>query len=566
MNILALIPGPVWIVLVVILAIVAFLGLWKKFPQNNAGIVTGLRKRVINGGGGWVIPRLERVDTISLEAISLSVIIEDSRSSQQIPVDVNSTVVVKVKNTENSILAAGELFAGKNEDQVKQSIKEIITNVMEGKLREVIARMTVEELYQDRDKFSSTVQTTVATELETMGLEIVSFTIKDISDKDGYIASLGVKQLVERQKDAEVAKAEAKRDEALKTSTAKQEGAKAIAEAEAKISEANKERTLKQEQYRTEQETAKAQADASYQIQQNITQQRVIESQMQNELLIQEKQKAIQEAKVDIEIAQELKKQELATKQTATAKEVLRAGVIEPALAEKERQQADADARKYSQIAKAEADAEERRALSEANAAAMSLQANAEAQASKAKGLAEADVNKAIKVAEAESEKAIKLAEAEGDKAKLLAEADGIRAKGLAEAEGIKAKLLAEAEGMEKKAEAYSKYNNAAILEMVVDILPEVARSIAEPLSRIDKITIIDSGNGDSTGLDSCSNNVGAVMSRTFETLKETTGIDLKAAFDADVAGKTTQNINLTGGGEAIKEIAHEVSEIKTRK
>lgn len=560
-NLLSVVPAPIWIVLVVVLVGFVLNALWKKLPQDVAGIVTGLKKRVINGGGGFVIPMFERIDIISLSAIGLSVAIEDSRSSQQVPVNVDSTVVVKVRNEKDSILAAGELFAGKDAGQVRQSIEDIITSVMEGKLREVVASMTVEELYQDRDKFSSTVQNSVDTELSTMGLEIVSFTIKDISDRNQYIESLGKKQIAEVKKDAEIAQAEAFKERDLKTSVARQESEKAKADAEAKISEAEKEKVLKQEQYRIEQDTVKAKADASYQIQKNITQQQVIESDMQNKLLIQEKQKDIEAAQIQIEITKELKKKELAEKQADTAKESLRAEVLEPALAEREKLQTEADANKYKQIAKAQADAEQQRVLASAKSDAIKLETIANAEKVKESGLAEAESTKAIKLAEAEAVKANSIAEAEGIKAKLLAEAEGIKAKGLAEAEGIKARGIAEAEAMEKKAEAYSKYTSAAVLEMIVSVLPEMAKNVAEPLSKIDKITIIGGSGNENTAVDSLAGNVGAVMAKTFETLEATTGIDLKKVVDAEVLGMTTKNINFGNTGEVVEAVAEVIAE-----
>ena len=104
---------------------------------------------------------------------------------------------------------------------------------------------------------------------------------------------------------------------------------------------------------------------------------------------------------------------------------------------------------------------------------------------------------------------------------------------------------------MEKKAEAYNKYNTAAITEMIVGILPEMAGKIAEPLSRIEKITVIDSGSSTGEGgVGSLAGNVGSVLAKTIETVRETTGIDFKEIIDADVLGKTTTNININGGGQ----------------
>ena len=128
----------------------------------------------------------------------------------------------------------------------------------------------------------------------------------------------------------------------------------------------------------------------------------------------------------------------------------------------------------------------------------------------------------------------------------MLKEAEGIRARGEAEAAAIQAKALAEAEGMEKKAEAYQKYNNAAMAEMLIKVLPDIAGKIAEPLQQIDKITII--GGGDGNGVDSVAGNVPAVMAKLFASMKETTGIDLGEIIKADsYDAKVNRNIHVTG-------------------
>ena len=357
-------------------------------------------------------------------------------------------------------------------------MEEIARQILEGKLREVVSTLSVEELYSNREKFSNSVQEAAATELSTMGLEIMSFTIKDVTDENGYIKSLGVKQIAEKKKEADIAQAEAERERQIKVSEARRDGEQAKLATEAEISAANKEKLIKEQAYQKEIQTSKAQADVAYDIQKNITQKDVIQTQMDAELLRQERQKDIEQAAVQVEISKEVKNRELAERQAETAKASLQATVVQPAIAKQ-------------------------------------------------------------------------LAEAEGIRAKQLAEAEGIRAKKLAEAEGIKAALLAEAEGMEKKAEAYNKYNTAAITEMIVGILPEMAGKIAEPLSRIEKITVIDSGSGTGEGgVGSLAGNVGSVLAKTIETVRETTGIDFKEIIDADVLGKTTTNININGGGQ----------------
>ena len=125
-------------------------------------------------------------------------------------------------------------------------------------------------------------------------------------------------------------------------------------------------------------------------------------------------------------------------------------------------------------------------------------------------------------------------------------EAAGIQARGSAEAEAIRAKGMAEAEAMEKKAEAYQKYNKAAMAEMLIGVLPDIAGKIAEPLAQIDKITII--GSGEDKGVGDVAGNVPAVMAKLFETMKETVGIDLSEIIKADTYdAKVTRNINVSG-------------------
>ena len=513
------------IVAAVILIIMVIMSWWKRVPQDKAGVVTGIKKKVITGGGGIVIPVINRIDYISLSASSLEITTEDSMSSQKVPINVVSTVVLKVKNDTTSILKAIERFNGKDIKEVKLNMEEIARQILEGKLREVVSTLSVEELYSNREKFANSVK------------------------------SLGVKQIAEKKKEADIAQAEAERERQIKVSEARRDGEQAKLATEAEISAANKEKLIKEQAYQKEIQTSKAQADVAYDIQKNITQKDVIQTQMDAELLRQERQKDIEQAAVQVEISKEVKNRELAERQAETAKASLQATVVQPAIAEREKQAQIADSEKYKKVAEADASAQ-----------TLKKQADAEAEATRMRGLATAETNAIAETKKAEAEaaairmkaeaeaaatRAKQLAEAEGIRAKQLAEAEGIRAKKLAEAEGIKAALLAEAEGMEKKAEAYNKYNTAAITEMIVGILPEMAGKIAEPLSRIEKITVIDSGSSTGEGgVGSLAGNVGSVLAKTIETVKETTGIDFKEIIDADVLGKTTTNININGGGQ----------------
>ena len=273
-----------------------------------------------------------------------------------------------------------------------------------------------------------------------------------------------------------------------------------------------------------EQQAAKAKADAAYDIQKNITQKEVIAAQLDAELLKQERQKDIEAAQVQIDIVKEQKNIELAQKQAERKKESLRAEVVEPAIAEKEKQQTMADSEKYRKIAEAEAEAEAKKKFAIAEAEAQKVKAMAEAEAIKTTGQAEADV---------------------------------ISQKGKAEAEAIRAKGIAEAEAMQKKAEAYQQYTGAAVAEMLIQVLPDMAGKIAQPLSQIDKILIMDNGNG--SGVNNVAGNVTGVMAQVFESMKEVTGVDLSdlikaKGYDAQV----TRNINVTGVEAPVVQIAKE--------
>lgn len=504
----------VGIVLGVVVIAAVILRMWKKVPQDKAGVVTGMKKRVITGGGGLVVPVFERIDYISLGNIPLSVSTRNSLSSQGVPISVITTAVIKVRNSKDDILTAIEQFVGKSERDIAANINDTAVAVLEGKLREIIATMTVEELYQKREEFSSRVQEVVGTELGNMGLEVKNFTITDISDENGYIKALGDGMIAQRKKDAEIQKAEAARDMQIKTSEAKQQGEAARLRAETEIAQSEKDKQVQQAQYAEEQQRAQAKAELAHDIQSNITQQEVIQAQADAELIRQQRQKEITEARIQVEITQAQKNTELAEQRALEKEKALLSDVVKPAEADRKKQEQEAEAEKYNAIKKAEAQAEQKK-----------IDAIAEAEAIRAKALAEA----------------------EAIRAKAEAESEAISKKGSAEADATKAKLLAEAEGLERKAEALTKMNNAGIVQMIVDKLPEMAEAVAKPLSAIDKITIIDGGSGTS-GVEQMGGYVPTVLAKTMETVKETTGFDMMDSLKATtIQAQTNRNITVDG-------------------
>lgn len=439
----------------VILVILLITTMWKRVPQDKAVVVTGLKKRVISGGGGFVIPLLERADKISLENMKIEIRTEGARTEQGVDIRADGVAVVKVKSDKESILNAVEQFNTGREQQTIEVIKDTGKDVLEGKLREIISKMTVEEIYKDREKFASQVQEVAAMGLASMGLELKAFTIRDISDKNGYLEALGKPRIAEVKKNAAIAEAEALKETKIKVAEAERLGEEAKILAETQVAEANKEKELKIQGYRQEQETVKAKADAAYAIQKNKVDKEVTETAMLVELTKKEKEAEIQE------------------KEAIRREKELLATVNKEADADIYRISKEADAKKYSE-------------LKEAEAASMAIKVKAEA------------------------------------------EAEAIRITGEAEAASILAKGTAEAQTMVKKAEAYKQYNDAAVTQMIIEKLPEIAASISEPLTKTEKIVIIDSGkNGEGSGASKVSGYVTDIITQIPETIEAITGINL---------------------------------------
>ncbi|MCL2171126.1 MAG: SPFH domain-containing protein [Defluviitaleaceae bacterium] len=449
------------ILLVVLLVLIFVVRLWKKVPQDKAMIVTGLRKRVISGGGGFVVPMFERTDRISLENMKIEVGIRGAMTSQGVAISADGVAVIKIKSDTESILAAVEQFNRGTEKATIAVIAEMSQYVLEGKLREIISKLSVEEIYQDREKFASEVQGTAAQDLGDMGLEIKTFTIRDISDENGYLSALGKKRIAEVKRDAQIAEADAAKETKIRISEAGRLGAEAQLIAETQVAEAQKAKELKVQAFRKEQETSKAVADLAYEIESNKVKKEVTETNMQVEII--RKQKEI----------------ELAEQEALRMEKELQATIIKQADAEKYKLEKDADVAKYRELATAQARAESIR-----------LEGASMAESQRLKGMAEVDI---------------------------------IREKG-----------IAEAEAMMKKAEAFKQYNDAAVTQMVIERLPEIAKNVAEPLSKTEKIVVIDSGSGGGGGASKISGYVTDIISTLPATVEALTGIDIIGKFKND--------------------------------
>ncbi|MFQ9522118.1 MAG: flotillin family protein, partial [Turicibacter sp.] len=245
----ALLPYIGWIVLAAV-AIIILLMLWKKAPQDKAIVVTGLKRRVISGSGGIVIPYLEQTSRISLENIKVEVKTHESLDSNGVPIDTDGVAIIKVNSDPKSVLLAVEQFNTGREKETINVIKETVQDVLEGKLREIVSKMTIEEIYKDREMFANEVENVAKADLDKMGLEIKTFTIRDIDDTKGYLTALGAKQIAEVKKNAAIAEAEAERDRMQKTSEAKRLGTEAQLKAETEIALAKKEKELRVQAYK----------------------------------------------------------------------------------------------------------------------------------------------------------------------------------------------------------------------------------------------------------------------------------------------------------------------------
>jgi len=481
---------------------------WKKVPSDKAGVIVGVGKpKVITGGGSIVIPVFQRMDMITLENIMFSVEIRQTKTKLGVPINADGIVVLKVKNTEESILAAVQQFSCSNDTETVKMIRTQASEVCKGKLREIVSSLSVEDIYDDRESFATKVQEVAGKELEDMGLELKSFTINDITDEEGYIEALGKEQIAKVKSEAAIAEAEAEKNRQIKTAEAMRIGKTAQLTAETQIAEAEKEKELQVLAFSEEQETRRAKSDAAYRIQENITSKEVKNTAMDATILEAKRQQEVAEAKVQIEIQYELKSIELAQKKAERKQAELQELVIRPAEADKQKRRLVAEADKFEQIQRAEAEAEKMRLEGEARA---KVQAELIAK--------------------------------EGE-----ARAKVIETMGIAEAEAIRLRGLAEAEALEKKAEALAKMNEAGKLEMVIDKYPEIVAAAAEPLRNIGKITYVGGiGEGGMGVAGEVAGYTAGVLKAVTEVVNETLGFDLTEVMKAGTYdAKVNKNIQI---------------------
>ncbi len=472
---------------IIIIAIVLIITLgYVKAPPDQAFIISGLKKqpKIVSGGSGIRIPLLQRVDKLYLGQMSVDIKTEQAVPTNDfINVNVDAVAKVRVSPTPEGVQLAAKNFLNMNPKKIADELKDSL----QGNMREIIGTLELRAINTDRDSFSDQVVEKASKDMQKLGIEIISCNIQNVTDENGLINDLGMDNTAKIKKDAAIAKAEADKEVAIKKAEADRAANEARVAAETAIAERNNALAIKKHELDQAAAMKKAVADSAYEIQR------------------QEQMKTVNEATVNAEIKKAEREAELREREVTVQRQTLAAEIKEKA-----------DAEKYALEKKAEADLARR-------------QRDAEAE-------------KYEKEQAAEAEKA----RADAAKYAAMQEAEGIRAKGLAEAEAIRAKGLAEANAMEKKAEAYQKYNQAAMAEMMIKVLPDVAKNIAEPLTRIGDITII--GGGNANGVEAVADNVPLVMTKLFKTMKEATGVDFAEILRADTYdAKVTRNINVTG-------------------
>ena len=504
------IGGIAAVILIIILGILA--SRYTKVPPNAVMVITGgkgqtirqadgsrtrLGFRIIKGGGTFVVPVLERVDTLSLELMTIDVKTPEVYTVMGVPVIVDGVAQIKIKSDNVSIATAVEQFLSKGSVEISR----IAQQTLEGHLRAIMGAMTVEDIYKNRDAFAQRVQDIAATDLANMGLAIISFTIRDVRDNEGYLDALGKKRTAEVKRDAAIGEAEAQRDATIKAAQFRQEGETAKFEAETKIAASNRDYEMEVANYTKDVNTQKADADLAYDLQKNVSMRKV------------------REQEVEVEIVEKHKRIELENLEIERKQKELEATIQRPADAKKYEVERIAEAERFRLENVAEGESRSRKLTGFAHAEVVQAQGTADAEAEKAKGLAHAEV---------------------------------VRQQGLAEAEVIRQSGLAEAEGSMEKARAWQEYNEAAIAQLLIEKLPEIARAIAEPMGRIDKITIVGTGGDGArgTGASKITQDIGQVLAELPPVVKSLSGVDLQELIQSlpDIVKKQAGKDKPAGG------------------
>jgi flotillin len=389
---------------------------------------------------------------LSLELMSFDVAPkQDLYTKQGVAVTVEAVAQIKVRSDQASILTAAEQFLTKNPEEREG----LIRLVMEGHLRGIIGQLTVEQIVKEPEMVGERMRGTCAGDMSKMGLEVISFTIKEVRDKNEYIANMGRPDVARIKRDADVATAEAERDTAIlranalrdsSVNKAKADQERVIAETASATRQAEAQRDLdiKKAEYAEQSRRQQANADKAYELQTNVMLQQVTAEQVKIQQVEKEGQIKVQEAEI---LRNE--KQLIAT--VLKGAEIERQRIENMAAAEKNRLTTEAEGR-----------------------------------------------------------------------------ASAIRAQGEAEASIIFQKGEAEAKAMSVKAEAYQEWNQAAVVDKLLTNMADVVRAMAEPLSKVDHITIVSTGNDDAAGAHKITGDMTRIAAQVPALFEALSGMDIK--------------------------------------
>ncbi|XP_020906749.1 flotillin-1 [Exaiptasia diaphana] len=329
---------------------------------NEAMVVSGMchsRPALVTGGRIFVWPVVQKLQKISLNTMTLNVESPKVYTRHGVPISVTGIAQVKIQGQNQEMLhAACQQFLGKSTEQMRH----IALETLEGHQRAIMGTMTVEEIYRDRKKFSKSVFEVASSDLVNMGISIVSYTIKDIRDDEGYLHALGMARTAQVKRDARIGEAEAHRDSGTKEALAEEARMKAKYENDTEIAQAKRDFELKKAGYDIEVQTKKAQSELAYNLQAAVTKQKIKEEDMQIKV---------------IERGQQIKVQE---QEIARREKELEATVRQPAEAEKYKVEKLAEANRNRVVLEAEAQAEAIKVKGEAEAFAIEAKAKAEAE------------------------------------------------------------------------------------------------------------------------------------------------------------------------------------------
>lgn len=418
---------------------------------NEALIISGgccggeNKKRTVVGGWGWAWWCVSDVQRMSLEVMTLNPVCDKVETIQGVPICVTGVAQVKIMKKHELLSVAAEQFLGKEIREVHYTVLQ----TLEGHLRAILGTLTIEEIFQDREKFATQVREVASPDVGKMGIEILSFTIKDVYDTVDYLASLGKSQTAVVIRDADITVAHSNRDAGIQEAECQKKAMDEKFATQAQIENDTRAYKLQCAKFDEEVNTAKAQAQLAYELEVAKVQQKIRTEQIKIDVVVRKKQIEIEE--------EEMKRKE---------KELI--GTV---------------------------------------------RLPAEAEAFKVHTIAAGKRTQTIESAKAEAEK--------------------VRLIGAAEAKSIEAVGRAEAESMRMKAKAYQQYGDAAIMALVLESLPSIAKQVAKPLEKIDDIVLLG-------GADHTTSEVTKLMSQLPPAVKALTGVDLSGVL-GQIPGAKTQ-------------------------